>query len=520
MFKLLIVEDERITRESLETLIPWNEFGIGEIKSAKNGQEALEIVKTYTPDILLCDVRMPRMDGIEFSRRLKNIFPKCKIVFISGYAEKEYLLSAIRLNAVDYIEKPLDIEKIKSTMKKVVEIIEFERKEEEEKERLKEHYSESIYYAATQLVQQLLKDYTDYSIFQKHAAEHFLTSTLDVIVGFVDWKTEEACSDGIISKEIYKQVLGQDFASRISVLFSFLSQSSFVLICSEKSGIDINKAVNILKEALLQKAEISLMIANSINTSQAKETVESMFKLLKRNVFYNGFGNIYTYEGFVGKREQEVSFDFEKFEEYLKKDEIKKAKEEIEKLYFWLRSNQNIEIEKVKNIFFEMILIAYQVGRQRKITQLLDEAGRSKKWHEIEQKFTLNQLKEVIYETLDEIFDLFTTRVNLNRKVYRIMRFIEENFYDKHLSVQKIANHFYFSPNYLCSMFKKATGKTLNDYITEVRIEKAKQLLKDNSIRLYEIAERVGFGDPNYFSALFKKKVGMTPSEFRERYYV
>lgn len=303
--------------------------------------------------------------------------------------------------------------------------------------------------------------------------------------------------------------------------FAFLSPNSFVLICNNKREIDTRKAVDILKEAFSQKGEVSLAIVYSIRANEIKEHVENIIKMLQKNVFYNGFGDLYTYEAFENKREaEEVNFDFERFEEYLRRDEIKKAKEEIEKLYFWLKSNQTIDVEKVKNLFFEMILIVYQVGKQRKITQLLDEDGRSKKWREIEQKLTLNQVKEVVYETIDGIFEIFETRGNLNRKAYQIVKFIEENFYDKELSIQKIAHYFYFSPNYLCSMFKKATGKTLNDYITEVRIEKAKQLLKDNSIKLYEIAERVGFGDPNYFSSLFKKKVGMTPSEFRERYYV
>jgi len=234
MLKLLIVEDEKITRESLETLIPWNELGIGEIKSAKNGQEALETVKNYIPDILLCDVRMPRMDGIEFSKRLKNIFPKCKIVFISGYAEKEYLLSAIRLNAIDYIEKPLNIEKIKSTMKKVVEIIEFERKEEEEKERLKEHYNESIYYAATQLVQQLLKDHIDYSVFQKYAAEDFLTSTLNVIVGFVDWKAEEVHLDKWYQKKYITKFWVKTLHQELLCYFRFYHRTVLFLFAAKK----------------------------------------------------------------------------------------------------------------------------------------------------------------------------------------------------------------------------------------------------------------------------------------------
>lgn len=524
MLKLLIVEDEKIARESLESLIPWEELGISSIKSAKNGYEALKIAENFAPDILLCDVRMPKMDGIEFSKRLKSLFPNCKIVFISGYAEKEYLLSAIHLNAIDYIEKPLNVEKITQTMKRVVELINKEREEEEDKKKLMEYYNESFCYIYSQIVQQFLKDEPDYNLLEKYRMTDFVNSHLIPIVGIVKWKKEETqISVNDILKYIYQETfdkLGGE--NEISFLFSFISSNSFVAIL-KKDKIDDMKTrefASLLKERLSKFCDMSLTIGEPIRSSKIKSYLEEMDKFLQTKIFYHGYGSFYIYDSLKRNEEHKLPFDLEMYERFLKDNGVKKVKEEIERFCFWLKSNEYLNIEKVKNLFFEMIIIAYEIGRQRRITQKLDEDGRVQKWKEIDQKITLDEIKEVLYETLDDIFDIFNQRGNLNKKAYHIMKFIEENYFDKELTIQKIANHFYFSPNYLCAMFKKATGKTLNDYITEVRIEKAKELLKDDSIKLYKVAEKVGFSDPNYFSTIFKKKVGLTPSDFRERYYV
>ncbi|AZT91205.1 response regulator [Caldicellulosiruptor changbaiensis] len=525
MLKLLIVEDERITRESLESLIPWEDLGISSIKSARNGQEALKVVENFAPDILLCDVRMPKMDGIEFSKHLKSLFPKCKIVFISGYAEKEYLLSAIHLNAIDYIEKPLDVEKITQTMKRVVELINKEREEEENKKRLMEYYNESFCYICSQIVQQLLKDEPDYDLLERYGMADFVSSHLIPIVGIVKWKKEETqTSVNDILRYIYQETfnkLGEE--NEIPFLFSFTSSNSFVAIFKRKDKIDDVKTrefVSLLKERLSKFCDISLAIGEPTHSSKIKSCLEEMGKFIHTKIFYHGFGSFYIYKSLKSNEEYKLPFNLEMYERFLKDDGVKKVKEEIERFCFWLKSNEYPNIEKVKNLFFEMVIIAYEIGKQRRITQRLDEDGRVQKWKEIDQKITLDEIREVLYETLDGIFDILNQRGNLNKKAYQIMKFIEENYFDKELTIQKIANHFYFSPNYLCAMFKKATGKTLNDYITEVRIEKAKELLKDDSIKLYEVAEKVGFSDPNYFSTIFKKKVGLTPSDFRERYYV
>ena len=110
MIKLIIVDDERVTRESLRDYIPWAELGIESVLTARNGTEALTLFESNRPNIVLTDIRMPKMDGIQLAERLREIEPRCKIVFLSGYADKEYLKRAIQLQATSYVEKPIDRE--------------------------------------------------------------------------------------------------------------------------------------------------------------------------------------------------------------------------------------------------------------------------------------------------------------------------------------------------------------------------------------------------------------------------
>ena len=109
MVKILIVDDESYTREGILETIPWEDLSITEVKEAFDGINALEILESYEPDIILTDVRMPRLNGIELSFKAREIYPNCSIIFMSGYSDKEYLKSAIHLKAISYVEKPIDL---------------------------------------------------------------------------------------------------------------------------------------------------------------------------------------------------------------------------------------------------------------------------------------------------------------------------------------------------------------------------------------------------------------------------
>jgi two-component system, response regulator YesN len=120
LLKALVIDDEDMTRNILLNFLPWLEMGVESVCEANNGVNALELVSTFVPDIVLCDVRMPKMDGIEFSTHLYELLPDCKIIFLSAYTDKEYLKSAIKLKAVSYIEKPIDLDEITEILKQAI----------------------------------------------------------------------------------------------------------------------------------------------------------------------------------------------------------------------------------------------------------------------------------------------------------------------------------------------------------------------------------------------------------------
>ena len=122
MYKLLLVDDETATRKGILNNINWQEIGIKEVRDAKNGVLALEIAKNFVPDILLTDIKMPKMNGIDLSHRVREINPDCSILIMSGYSEIDYLKSAIRLSALNFVDKPIDIKRLTEWIKKSVEV--------------------------------------------------------------------------------------------------------------------------------------------------------------------------------------------------------------------------------------------------------------------------------------------------------------------------------------------------------------------------------------------------------------
>lgn len=120
MVKLLIADDESFTRQGILETIPWKALNISEVREAYDGQNALEIIKDFEPDILLTDVRMPRLNGIELSFKVRELYPNCSIIFMSGFSDKEYLKSAIHLKAISYVEKPIDLDELEISIRNAV----------------------------------------------------------------------------------------------------------------------------------------------------------------------------------------------------------------------------------------------------------------------------------------------------------------------------------------------------------------------------------------------------------------
>jgi two-component system response regulator YesN len=530
VLKLLIADDEEITRDSLIECIPWNDLGVELMPVARNGVDALNAAKHTKPDILLTDVRMPKMDGIELATRLQSLCPECKIIFVSGYAEKDYLKQAIRLRAVSYIEKPINIKELKSVVLSTVQLCQEEASSELEAVRLKNSVAESE------------------SLFRREAALALVSGTRDfssiaekfdrVISGFtvspwytavfikLNWKPgTDAKTKSRVKDEVLETLPGLGPANAPRFLHGFVDADSIVLIAAASltpHGPDgritvqrILDHVNGIPDAAFQAV---IGVGSPVRSlAQLPESFEGALKAVSSR-FYGGADGVHFHGSVESRRFVVPEETFETFRRLLKRGAREESGGLIAKVTDEVQESNDSDIDHIKNLYFRLLLVVFEVSEE---VGLIDPYAHEEKgyiWQEISSRTTLTELQNYICANMDLIFNRIDELNAVGRKVFEVMRFIRENYADKMISVQSVAESSTLSPTYLCSFFKKNTGKTLHEFITEVRMKHAIELLKNPDWRVYEIADKIGFTDANYFSVLFRKYTGHTPTEYRERH--
>lgn len=529
MINLIIVDDEETTRNGLAELIPWNELGIDAVKTAKNGLDALELAESFTPSIMLCDVRMPKMDGIELAKRIRELYPLCEILFLSGFSDKEYLKSAIQVSAVDYLEKPVDIETLMSVFSNIIKKLLNNIQKASDNEKLKSNLSENIHLLRQEIVQELLYNDTTLNCLSNKYGPEILKfsnksvfSVVSIKFNWVPLSNEEEKS--IINKKILKMLNTSEICGSFNILSGFTNDKFLVLIIDEEVYCEDSKFNSFLYnviELLLQQSDnkfsVSIGCSNSVkDTSFISESYKATLISLKQQ-FYHGINKV-----FYTQKPDAYSYEidkelFTKFKKLLRNNSITDALNLIHKLTLDISASQDNDINKIKNIYFDLVRILLEVTMKWDSHASGEDNENKYIWQEIDSQVTLRGLSDFLISNLETIYRKTDDNEASIKKVTEIKKYILCNYTDNQISIQSISDHTSLSQTYLCAFFKKSTGMTLNEYITELRIEKAKELLKDSRIKLYEITSSIGFTDVNYFSTLFKRHTGFTPSELREK---
>ncbi|NLV35537.1 MAG: response regulator [Clostridiaceae bacterium] len=529
MLKVIIADDEITTRESLKEYVRWDAFGIDDVRTAKDGLDALRLAEQTSPDILITDVRMPKMDGIVLATRIRELYPDCRIIFISGYSDKEYLKSAIHLKAVSYIEKPIDLEEVESVVGRAVDAWREDERRRTDAEQLKSSVTQSRPYIRQEIVLDLIKGNTDKKALIRKFDDSFLTTTQagSVAAGSVklNWKPDvDVKQQSDLRHGILELFCDGELFDQSAIIAGITPEDNVALIFSNPAvkSLGSSDLPRTILERLndLSKGYFSASIGIGPRVIGIADVAESYsLALSAQNMqFYSGSNRIYYYNSYDERRYIPKKNLFSDFQSLLKKDNMEGALELVRKLTQNVRRTADQQIDHIKNIYFNLLLLIFEAARDRNLIDPVDEAEKTYIWQEINNIQSLEECSEYIASNLSAVFSKFDNTDSVSRKIYEISKYIKENYSDKNLSIQMIADNVHFSQTYLCSFYKKSTGSTLNEYITQVRIEKAKELLQDGSIKLYEVAVSIGFTDPNYFSTLFKKIVGCSPSEYRGKY--
>ncbi|WP_434639933.1 response regulator [Thermoanaerobacterium thermosaccharolyticum] len=523
MIKLLIADDEQIVLDSLKFIIENNCHDVDVIGFAKSGREAIEKADALRPDVIFMDIRMPGIDGIEAIKRIKEIHNDIEFVIITAYDYFNYAKEAIKLDVVDYLLKPMNKNKVIDTVLKVKKIVESKRenmiRELEMKEKmitiLPHLESEMIYSLASATFRQENIDfygsifdmnlnigYALVVLFEKDDNE----SHLDNLAGNV--KMHETF---MYLKEFIKNLrpcLAGILLDRIIVFVPVESDEDLFTI--KNTSIDF--AEKILKETHGKESSVRIGIGRPYQTSY--------------------FSKSYNEADFAAKMGIDCITHFDDIK-LSDKEELILSNDDEELINNIVSNNIDTALIKVNSIF-QKLLLHYNddmdLLKSKVFSLSIEIIARINSYCDVTSVFEENLIIEILrtneFESLKKIFSRFVSNIILklhkNRERYytgliaKAIEFVNEN-YDKDIKLYDVAKMLNISYHYFSKTFKEETKCNFVDYITQVRINKAKEFLSKDSMSIKEVCFKVGYSDPNYFSRIFRKETGMTPTEYKSK---
>ena len=539
MLRMIIADDEFIVREGLKSIVDWQSFGIEVIAEAVDGLEAYELCERLQPDILFTDIRMPLMDGLEVAMKLKDQKKDIRVIIISGVQDFSYAKTAVDINAEGYILKPIKIAELKEVVKRVTTGINKERNREQEMMSLRQQLHENLPVIREKFLRNLIlgnfkseQEVYDKLEFLKipfQRGQSVLVALLQIdnYNQIPEYQTEEDkqllsfCVSNIIEDMMSEHGCGISFCLSENEFVLFFDQSTtygnnYIEVC-EKITSSINKFL---------KVSVSIGLGSLAKSFlQIKQTYKDACIALKYK-FYTGNNSILSINdinivrGVHSNQINQESEDLFEFENNLissmKLGNSAEVAEAIENLFSLFIADKSRAVDYIQSICVEMVCSA-----ARALYELEERI----------EKIVLSQaaILETIYHT-ENVFDLKNKMISLftkisqyfsnkhnqkNVKVIAKIKEIIEKRYAEDLSISKLSEEIYLTPNYLSQIFKHATGETINEYIIKTRMEQAKELLKSSDFKILEIAEMVGFDNPHYFSTAFRKYTGIHPQKFR-----
>lgn len=354
---VLIADDETMPRRILREHLPWDDLGVTSVVEASDGDEAVERARGCRPDIFITDVKMPHRSGLEAAEAIRALCPDCQFVFLSGYSDKEYLKGAIRLKAVSYVEKPIDLEEIAGVLREIID----------ERKRLERFEPRALLAQAP----------------------------------------SEPGGGG-------------------------------AFICD-------------------------------------KQRLASLGELIRHR-------------------------------------EKQKTEAALVQLYREISQCPDTDMEYLRHVYCQIIFLFLNAAETCNVTSVMQQVD-FLLYSAVKQE-TLEQLWGVLLQTARDYFRGVEPRdADI---VSRVEQYLARRYADCGLTVQDMASDLGYTNAYLCASYKKNCGKTINQRLTEVRLERAKELLSRSDQKLYEIAHAVGYADGKYFTKLFTREVGLTPKAYRE----
>lgn len=530
MLKLLIVEDDYMTLEGIVKIVPWQELGITQLEKADDGMNALEIAERFTPHIVLSDICMPRMNGIEFASKLREIEPECKIIFMSAYTDREYYKSAIKLKAISFIEKPIDVEEVKSAIQNAVNLCREDSEKLDRSIEINRTLQSSLPFIRSELVMFLISRDVELSKIKQTLKLLSLDIPEDsdfvtVIIRIIDTLSEGYSPDENIQSNILDIIGSLISQGNFKGIFAFKDIDHIVIhLYSQSDKKNLFLQSNLVRFCItmyeILKGNYNVSIASGkvvhgiVNIYESYSTAV----LALQKIFYCICYPFICYAPDFSQPYQFENKQIETFAGCLSKKDRYNLILLVKQLSSNLKCHPNTLVNTVKDFYFRLLLQIIKSAESENIKLIDTEKSKGFLWEMVSKFNYLIELENYVISKIEIYFKLLEEKSRYSSTISGILNYINTHYQERTLSIMDISEHAGLSSTYICVLFKEETGVTINRYITEFRMEKSKDILKDKSLKVADIAKKVGYQEGDYFAKLFRKIEGLSPSEYRERF--
>lgn len=537
MLKVFLVEDEMIMRNGMKNNIPWTEEGFELVGEASDGELAYPLIKKEKPDILITDIKMPFMDGLELSRIVKKELPQIKILLLTGYNEFDYAKQAIEIGVTRYLLKPISPAKLLEAVREIGAQIEREQEQSRMLERYQKEMEENIHLEQQRLWNGLIENQI---------------STAELLEG--------------------GQKVGMDFTAFAYQVFLFKITQGGDATGGSADFIEASEKIARLAASWEQTLTFDrspdgwVFLIKAQSDEEATERLQTCSRELVQALepyadveYFGGTGPVAHRPGDIRKSYQEACKAFagrfftspnqilcpgdiarlhSQTQEKIDVSNLRSKKRERELLEHFLRNGTAGETrsfleeyfldmgeKNVKSLFYrQYVMMDLYLSAVDFLQSMKIEADELPEYcRDINEMIagvtSVQDMREQIGALFEETLKL---RDRHSMKKYSLIleearQFIRENYQREEMSLNTVAANVNISPSYFSAIFRAETGQTFVEYLTQVRLEKAKELLMCSAMRTSEIGYEVGYKDSHYFSYIFKKIVGCSPKEYRNR---
>ena len=517
MYTLLVADDELFTRKGIIKKIDIDPSGISTILEARDGKEGLAIAQYTSVDIVLSDVRMPRMDGIHMCQEIRNLYPDCVIIFLSGYSDKEYLRSAISMQALQYIDKPVETQALQEALNQAVSYcneLRYSRyfvKEANRKRLARFLLARPV--SNGQLPVLLSESGQSYEDFRDSLTVIFRflpgPDSSNEKLGFHNMleQCQEIISETIRDKHL--PFLITDYREN-NLVIHLLSTPDRMVSAFSKVFWE-----NLMKEISEKIAEFPHFISIGPLVASPEEIYLSYnaAAINLQTLFYAGSNSLSFAEEMPSDSYSLSQELLDAMKQAVHDKDTDKSFALLEELEQGFRSHPGTLISNTKENFYRLLSWLVSYTKNKAGTDALE---------------TENYLWELIHSanTLDDLLTFTRNYLSLSFKALKspggtsvsslIKQLVIDNYRNPDLDIQFLSDKLSLSISYLSYLFKKEVGVSLIKYITMTRLDKAKELLLSGNMKIAEVAAKVGYQNYSYFNITFKNNVGISPAQFRE----